>query len=172
MSSLPTGLTLEQDYVTVPGQRFALVSFVGPDQPQKNEKLGMKIRGVFATEDEARAHVKRIQDSGDRSVDILLMEMYKWCVVPPDPMMIENHEYQEEYLNDLMTNFAESQRAAKQHFEERKRLVREETIDKHLEPHERIPRPEHPPKFEVDPATGATAVLEAMDSQPGTSRVT
>ena len=36
---LPTSLSLEPDYVTVPGQNFALVSFVGPSCRQKNEKF-------------------------------------------------------------------------------------------------------------------------------------
>jgi len=53
--------SLEQDYLTVPGQLFACVSFVGPDLPQKNEKFGMKIRGCFATRDEAARHAKRLQ---------------------------------------------------------------------------------------------------------------
>jgi hypothetical protein len=48
--------SLEQDYLTVPGQLFACLSFVGPDMPQKNEQLGMKIRGCFATRDDAAIH--------------------------------------------------------------------------------------------------------------------
>ena len=46
-------MSLETDYTTVPGQAFACLSIVGPECPQKNEKFGIKIRGAFATRDEA-----------------------------------------------------------------------------------------------------------------------
>ena len=38
---------LEQDFISVPGQIYALISIVGPDCPQKNDNFGLKIRGVF-----------------------------------------------------------------------------------------------------------------------------
>jgi hypothetical protein len=138
---LPTSLSLEPDYVTVPGQNFALVSFVGPSCRQKNEKFGMKIRGVFATREDAASHVKRIQRSGDNLLDIFLLDMYQWAVIPPDPEGIEDHEFQEKFLQDMMKGYVDSQRAAKEHFEERKRLVMTDGLDNHLLPHERIPEP-------------------------------
>ena len=138
---LPVGLTLEPDYITIPGQSFALVSFVGPSCPQKNEKLGMKIRGVFATKEDASAHVKRIQRSGDNIVDIYLLDLYQWAVIPPDPKDIEDHEFQEKFLQDMMSGYAESQRAAKTQFDDRKNLVMTEGLDKHLLPAERIAPP-------------------------------
>ena len=68
---LPVGLTLEPDYLTLPGQNFALVSFVGPEFcRQKSGQFAMKVRGCFATEEEAKAYVKRLQRSGDNVVDI------------------------------------------------------------------------------------------------------
>jgi hypothetical protein len=138
---LPTSLSLEPDYVTVPGQNFALVSFVGPSCRQKNEKFGMKIRGVFATREDAASHVKRIQRSGDNLLDIFLLDMYQWAVIPPDPEGIEDHEFQEKFLQDMMKGYVDSQRAAKEHFEERKRMVMTDGLDNHLLPHERIAEP-------------------------------
>jgi hypothetical protein len=177
---LPTGLTLEPDYVTVPGQRFALVSFVGPELPQKNEQLGMKIRGVFATQDESSAHVKRIHESGDQSVDIFLMDMNKWCVIPPDPKKIEDQVYQEEFLNKLMHGAAESQRSVNQVFDNRRKGVREEGLDKHLLPNERLPVPTPEQVSAMQPvpwdggagtsaATGPTEVLDAMTNDTWTA---
>ena len=54
-------MSLEQDYTTVPGQVFACISIVGPDSPQKTDKLGVKLRGAFGTRDEAANHAKRLQ---------------------------------------------------------------------------------------------------------------
>ncbi len=49
-------MSLETDYTTVPGQVFACISIVGPECPQKNDKFGIKLRGAFATRDEAANH--------------------------------------------------------------------------------------------------------------------
>jgi hypothetical protein len=112
--------TLEQDYLTVPGQLFACISFVGPDLPQKNEKLGMKIRGCFATRDEAASHAKRLQKE-DAIVDIYVVDMYKWLLVPPDRSQIEDVHYQNEKLEEIMTKYRQNQAAASAMFEKRKR---------------------------------------------------
>ena len=142
---LPMGLTLEPDYITVPGQNFALVSFVGPEHcRQKSTKFAMKIRGVFATEEEAKAYVKRLQRAGDNVVDIFLMSMYNWAPCPPDAMGVETQEYQETFLNDLMQGYAESQRSAKEVFADRKEKVMKDGLDAHLLPEERLPAPKAP----------------------------
>jgi hypothetical protein len=112
--------TLEQDYLTVPGQAFACISFVGPDMPQKNEKFGMKIRGCFSTRDEAGQHAKRLQKE-DALVDIYVVDMYKWLLVPPDREQIENTHYQNDKLEEIMVKYRQSQSAAAAMFEKRKR---------------------------------------------------
>jgi hypothetical protein len=112
--------TLEQDYLTVPGQVFACVSFVGPDMPQKNEKFGMKIRGAFATRDEAASHAKRLQKE-DALVDIYVVDMYKWLLIPPDREQIDDVHYQNEKLEEIMSKYKENQAAAAAMFEKRKR---------------------------------------------------
>ena len=112
--------SLEQDYLTVPGQLFACISFVGPDQPQRNEKLGMKIRGCFATKEEAASHAKRLQKD-DALVDIYVVDMYKWLLIPPDREQINDVHYQNEKLEEIMTKYRENQSAAAAMFEKRKR---------------------------------------------------
>ena len=112
--------TLEQDYLTVPGQNFACVSFVGPDLPQKNDKFGMKIRGCFSTGDEAGQHAKRLQKE-DALVDIYVVDMYKWLLIPPDREQIEDTHYANEKLEEIMTKYRQSQAAAAAMFEKRKR---------------------------------------------------
>lgn len=124
---------LDDDYITVPGQLFALVSFVGPSgTSQRNDKFGMKLRGCFASKEEAHSHVRRLQQV-DKLTDIYLVDMYKWLPVPPDPNAIQDQEYSEQYLNDLIKGYKESQLAAKQHFAERKRLVMEQGLEAALQ---------------------------------------
>jgi len=112
--------SLEQDYLTVPGQLFACVSFVGPDLPQKNEQLGMKIRGCFANREDAAAHAKRLQKD-DALVDIYVVDMYKWLLIPPKREAIEDVHYQNDKLEEIMQNYKQSQQAAAAMFEKRKR---------------------------------------------------
>ena len=111
---------LEADYLTVPGQLFACVSFVGPDLPQKNDKFGMKIRGCFSTRDEAGTHAKRLQKE-DAIVDIYVVDMYKWLLIPPDRDQIEDTHYQNEKLEEIMTKYRANQSQAAAMFEKRKR---------------------------------------------------
>jgi len=112
--------SLEADYLTVPGQLFACVSFVGPDLPQKNDKFGMKIRGCFPTRDEAGTHAKRLQKD-DAIVDIYVVDMYKWLLIPPDREQIADTHYQNEKLEEIMTKYRENQSQAAAMFEKRKR---------------------------------------------------
>ena len=112
--------SLEQDYLTVPGQLFACVSFVGPDLPQKNDQLGLKIRGCFPTREEAGAHAKRLQKD-DALVDIYVVDMYKWLLIPPKRDEIDNVHYQNDKLEEIMVNYRKSQQAAAAMFEKRKR---------------------------------------------------
>ena len=112
--------SLEQDYTTVPGQLFACLSVVGPECPQKNDKFGIKIRGTFATRDEAANHAKRLQRE-DSTFDIYVVDMYKWLLIPPDPTVIEDVHYKNEKLEEIMTGYRESQQMAVRMFEDRKK---------------------------------------------------
>ena len=112
--------TLEQDYTTVPGQLYACLSVVGPEAPQKNDKFGIKIRGAFNSRDEAAAHAKRLQKE-DATFDIYVVDMYKWLLIPPDNLQIEDAHYADEKLEELMTGYKENQAQAAAMFAERKK---------------------------------------------------
>ena len=113
-------MSLEQDYTTVPGQLFACLSIVGPEAPQKNDKFGIKIRGAFNSRDEAASHAKRLQKE-DSTFDIYVVDMYKWLLIPPDPVKIEDVHYADEKLEELMVGYKENQAQAAAMFAERKR---------------------------------------------------
>jgi hypothetical protein len=112
-------MSLEQDYTTVPGQIYACLSVVGPDAPQKTDKFGIKIRGAFATRDEAANHAKRLQKE-DPTFDIYVVDMYKWLLIPPDSSKIEDVHYTNEKLEEIMVGYRENQAQAARMFQERK----------------------------------------------------
>ncbi len=115
-------MSLEQDYTTVPGQVFACISIVGPECPQKTDKYGIKLRGAFATRDEAANHAKRLQKE-DATFDIYVVDMYKWLLIPPDPTKIEDVHYTNEKLEEIMAGYKENQSQAARMFNERKQAM-------------------------------------------------
>lgn len=120
-------MSLETDYTTVPGQIFACLSIIGPEAPQKNDKFGIKIRGAFATRDEASNHAKRLQKE-DPTFDIYVVDMYKWLLIPPDPTKIEDVHYTNEKLEEIMVGYKENQAQATRMFNERKEAMMKNTV--------------------------------------------
>lgn len=110
---------LEEDLIQIPSQRFALISIVSPQSNQQYKSCALKIRGVFATEDEGRRHADKLSKM-DSTFDVFLVDMYKWLPIPPDTDNIDDQVYQEHMLNDIIQGHKEQQMLVKQHFEERK----------------------------------------------------
>ena len=113
-------MSLEQDYVMIPGQLFTCLSVIGPDCPQKHDKFGIKINGMFATSDAAGAHAKKMQ-AADATFDIYVVECGKWLLIPPGREQITDTHYVDEKLEEIMTKYNENQAMAAKMFEERKR---------------------------------------------------
>jgi hypothetical protein len=138
--------SLEQDYNCLPGQVFALISLVGPELPQKNEKFGLKIRGVFASRDDANTYAKKLQKD-DATFDINVVDMYKWLLIPPDRDKIDDVHYAEEKLEEIMTKYHENQSQARTMFEKRKKDMVEKSsyMDPSDENSKYYTRPDEPP---------------------------
>jgi hypothetical protein len=96
--------------------------------PQKNEQLGMKIRGCFATRDDAASHAKRLQKE-DALVDIYVVDMYKWLLIPPQRDQIDDVHYQNDKLEEIMSKYKQNQASAAAMFEKRKRDMMAKPID-------------------------------------------
>eukprot|EP00741_Cyanophora_paradoxa_P001461 tig00000492_g1413.t1 len=70
------------DPIEVPGLQYALVSVVTPEDAhipgtQKGSTFAFKIRGAFATVEEAQAHAKQLIQL-DPAFSIYVMKMYNW----------------------------------------------------------------------------------------------
>lgn len=135
---------LDEDIIHAGDLKYALISFVTEAEAGRQRlegapgKIALKIRGAFATKDEANAHIKRLMKT-DGSFDVFLVELYKWLLIPPDVEKIQDVQYQEDFLSEMMKSYKEAQLNAKQHFEERKRMVLEKGLDEALTPEERLP---------------------------------
>ena len=156
---------LTTDLTTVPGQLFACISFVGPDQHQKNEQMGMKIRGCFPSRDEAAFHAKRLQKEY-ATFDIYVVDMYKWLLIPPNRDQIQDVHYQNEKLEEIMTKYQENQKQAALMFEKRKRDMQAQPQDG---PHPYIEPGDENSKFynkpDVPPIPHPAEVLERLQKE-------
>ena len=119
---------LAKDKLTVPGVSWACLSFVGnldggwarPAEGAKHTEFMIKIRGAFGTKGEAEEHAKELQGL-DNSVDIYVVNMYEWLLLPPPPVAeMVNVKYTDDRLQAIMDGYKENQKHAAQMFEKRK----------------------------------------------------
>jgi hypothetical protein len=125
------------------GQRFALVSIVGPHMPQKCDTWGLKIRGVAGTLEEAKATSKRIM-SIDENYDIYTVEVGKFFPLAVEPHQVTDVEYQNSQLNSLIKTYLENKQNANDMFNKRKNEMIEDAIREGQNQEEMANRPEHP----------------------------
>ena len=116
---------LAVDPITIPGQKYALISVVSS---QEGTTHALKIRGVFDDLESAQKHAKDL-NTLDSQYDIMVAEMYKWLPIPPNKDDIENQVHQNEVLNSIITGHKEEQKRAKAFFEERKSEMMEGNRD-------------------------------------------
>ena len=114
-------LNLMKSDVVVPGQEWCLVSFVGKGLKQETEELGMKIWGCFDDIKAAKKHADKLNKVEENKIfDIFILEMYTWARIPPDPQCIDDQNYHEEKLHELITDHKRQQLRAKEVFDLRK----------------------------------------------------
>jgi len=121
-------MALERTYLSLPGQSYALISIVGPEQPQKADKLGLKIYSCHGTLDDAKNHAARLQKE-DATFDIMVVETCTWALIPPDKSSISDVHYVEDKLEEIFTKYHENRRAAAAMFEKRKRDMMAKPIE-------------------------------------------
>jgi hypothetical protein len=71
---------------------------------------GLKIRGVYSSNEEAVARSKKLQRN-DTLHNIFVGEVGKWLPWDPEPSQIREQEYAEEKLNTLMKKYKENEEA-------------------------------------------------------------
>jgi hypothetical protein len=109
---------LEPFGLRVPGQLYALVSFVAPAAAQRAPLNGFRIYGTFATLEEAREHAEKAQRV-DGAFDIYVAELYRWCPWYPDPLEVQEAVYSDPQLDTMLREHRAAQGVAQRAFEER-----------------------------------------------------
>jgi len=93
---------------------------------------GVKVRGSFATQEEAERNCKKLRDS-DPTHDIFLGEVGKWMAFDPNAYKTGKVEFLEPELNRLHEEKIKNELLAKQEFDTRIRETKREAIRKNVE---------------------------------------
>lgn len=80
---------------------------------------GVKIRGVYDTLKEAQIRAQVLQKK-DKNFNVYVGQVGYWLPWDPQPDKIENQEYQEKELNDLMKNYKDNMELKEEIFEKNK----------------------------------------------------
>ncbi len=111
----------------IQGQRFALLSIITPELVKNCTVRGIKIRGVYGTEQEARVKAAELQKK-DYLHNIYVAPVGKWLPWDDDPKKAQDEEYAEGELNRIMKGLKENQAKSKMLHEQRKNDLIEKTL--------------------------------------------
>lgn len=129
----------------ISGQRYALVSIVGPHLPQKCDVWGLKVRGVADSVAEAKQMTKKLMKF-DNMYDIYTVSVGKFFPLNVEPYDVKDVEHDHEKLNELMKNYLKNREDANAHYHQRKQDMMEKAIREGTKESqaELANKPEHP----------------------------
>jgi hypothetical protein len=119
------------DYLTedtvIPGQLYTCISFLSPEGIKNCKVRGLKVRGVYASREEADRQAKKLQDE-DPDFHVFVGEVGKWLPWDPSPDSVEDQVWREKQLNNLMKSYKENLSKTKKMEGERRKEMMEESI--------------------------------------------
>lgn len=113
-------------------QQFVCLSFFIPgkevdetNQDKQDSRCGIKIRGCYATMEQAEARVKELK-SIDKLHHIYIGEVGKWLPFDPSPEESGKEIYSDKELNELMKNYKDNREKCDEVHEERAAMMSNE----------------------------------------------
>ena len=114
------------DRVFVAGQNwFAASLWKNPNKDDPDNKMALMIRGVFATESEAKAHSEKLQSCRCEH-DVYVAPLYRWIGIPPDNSQVPEEHYEDPRLDALMRTEAAARARGQESVLRRRRQIRGE----------------------------------------------
>lgn len=146
-SNKEKGKGKEIDYLVedrpIPGQKYALISIVGPNYKQDCDIYAVKIRGFAASASEAKKLTESIMRY-DNSFDIYTAPVGLFFPIDIDPTKVKHVEYANKELNELVKSYTQNQVEAQDLFHQRKQEMIKEAIREGKDQEEVAKKPEHP----------------------------
>lgn len=121
-------LHLDEDQCFANSMKYAVISFCSSKSRQRikcEDSVALKIRGAFASTDEAMGHVKLLK----KDLDAYIMEMYKWTLLGNIEVGMDT-EY---HLVDMIKCHKKANADAREEFKRRKELIKKEGLEAYKE---------------------------------------
>ena len=138
MSDKSTKIDHLKEDEPIPGPRFVLLSIVTPELIKNCSVRGIKIRGVYGNEQEARLKAADLQKK-DQLHNIYVAPVGKWLPWDDDPSKAQDEEYAEGELNRIMKGLKENQAKSKMLHEQRKNDLIEKTLKEQEKRKQKLP---------------------------------
>lgn len=94
---------------------------------REHPKRGFKVRGAMGSLEQMNKRAEQLRQA-NANFHIFTCEMGKWLPFDPSPDMLEDENYMEKQLNDLLMGYKQNKVNTKQHYDERKRELMEKAI--------------------------------------------
>lgn len=124
---------IESDYKTfLDEHEDKLAEEFGRRHEFQTSVRGIKVRGVYATMEEAELRCKMIREV-DPNFDVYVGQVGMWVPFHPEAYKTGRVEYLEEELNQLMHEKMKNEKQAKQEFEQRVKDSRRKAIEENIQ---------------------------------------
>lgn len=129
----------------ISGQKYALISIVGPHMKQKCDVWGLKVRGVTDSLEKAKSMTKRLMQF-DKDYDIYTVDIGKFFPLNVEPYDVQDIEYENDQLNALVKNYLSNKEKANEHWLSRKQEMMKDALKEGSKESqaELALKPEHP----------------------------
>ena len=94
---------------------------------RENPKRAVKVRGTFKTLEQTYRKAEQLRNA-DANFHIFTCEVGKWLPFDPPAELLEDENYMEDQLNQLLKGYKQNRVNTKQHYDERKREMMEKAI--------------------------------------------
>jgi DNA repair exonuclease SbcCD ATPase subunit len=94
---------------------------------RENPKRAVKVRGTFKTLEQSYSRAEEIRNY-DANFHIFTCEVGKWLPFDPNPALLEDENYMEQNLNELLQGYKLNKQKTKMHYDQRKRDMVERAI--------------------------------------------
>jgi hypothetical protein len=98
---------LDED-APIHNQKYVLLSFISPEGLMNCKVKGLKVRGIYATEGEAKAACDKLKKK-DKYFDVFVGEVGKWLPWDPSIKQVEEVKYDNKKLDKIMSKLHEKE---------------------------------------------------------------
>jgi len=116
-----------RDFIYANGEQLEDIFYKENDF--KTSVRGLKVRGVYDTQKEAQIRAKVLQRK-DKLFNVFVGQVGFWLPWDPNPHQVDNQEYFESELNNLVKKYQENQDDKEQHFRENVEYVKDQAAKK------------------------------------------